>query len=195
VARGGRIVFDRCSHRVASLHPGEEGEAGSKRSRDFLEGRRYVGGGRSEMVAAIWDDLKHTVDVGLKQGDEQATAPAKKPCWDFGGLHTKLSGGQQARRPPAWCLPGGSARGISTNGIGGNGAGGLGDSVAKMDVNKQSLGALSALWVHVANKKRGLAEVGGLNFCNGARLPIKKGKMLDEHDAAASTASTTTGTD
>jgi hypothetical protein len=195
VGRGGRIVFDRCSHRVSSMLAGEDGEVGAKRSRNFLEGRRYVGGGRSEMVAAIWDDLKHTVDVGPNHDDDQPAAPAKKPCWDFSGLHTKVSGEQQARRPPALYLPSGGLRGlINSNGTTptGKGAGGEG---AKGDASKHSLGSLSSMWVHVATKKRGLLEVSGLNLCNGSRLPVKKGRMTDEHDAAASTASTTTGTD
>ena len=145
VGRGGRVVFDRCSVRVANLHAASAGgKVGGSWSRD---------GGAGSDVSSILDDLKRSSMAASRGGVLRASSSA----WDWGKLHSrvKVKAGADAGKADA---PNAGAAAVK--------------KVA--DVKKTSLGQMSAMWGTTGvGQKRRLQEMPGTSLGNAGQKKAK----------------------
>jgi hypothetical protein len=164
VGRGGRVVFDRCSVRVANLHAASAGgKVGGSWSRD---------GGAGSEVSSILEDMKRSSMAASRGGALRAPSSA----WDWGKLHSRVNVKAGADAGKADAPPAAAAAAAAVKKV--------------ADVKKTSLGQMSAMWGTTGvGQKRRLQVMPGTSLGNAGQ---KKAKVEGE-DAAASTASTANG--
>lgn len=189
IGRGGRVIFDRASAYIASLHRG--GDASDEE--DGSRGRGWHGDQRrGDRVGAIFSEMKHMTQNGRNRDD----ADKQKCNWNFGGGLIPEKG--QSKSSGTSHLPAKMDVSKITKGQELVGLNGVKEDVARAkaaldESKKASLGQISGVWGKLPDSSTKIrkAKDATMESCFAALLsgkfPNKKSKRDDRDTSAAST--------